>query len=163
MLAYVGQEANHAVNGLKIQDSFINANVAYLYGQYLRHQGRWRESVQAYTKALTVDARLMEAYYGRASAYEDLKELARAEADAVRAIRQNPRDRAAHLLLLRIYAREGQKAKADAEDRIVQEILRQEQAQQALGMQDASQSNTHRWNAEKVVVLVRGRCAQLRP
>jgi len=110
-----------------------SANVDYLHGQYLRHQGRWPDSVEAYTRALAVDLRLTEAYYGRATAYIDLKEFARAEADAVRAIRQNPRNRAAHLLLLRIYTREGQKAKAEAQGRTVQEIIRQEDAQQALG------------------------------
>src|SRR5258708_4389591 len=44
------------------------------------------------------------------------------------------RHRAAHLLLLRIYTRDSQKAKAEAEDRTVQEIIRQEDGQQALGI-----------------------------
>jgi tetratricopeptide (TPR) repeat protein len=146
LFAYLGNAQGLAGNATEAEVSFSsalelnakfpkrNANVDSLYGQYLRRQGRWRESVQAYNKALAVDPRLTEAYYGRASAYEALKEFALAEADAVRAIRQNPRDRAAHLLLLRIYTRDNQKAKAQAEDRTVQEIIRQEDAQKALGI-----------------------------
>jgi len=146
LLAYLGNAQGLAGNTTEAEASFSsalelnaklpkrNTNIDYLYGQYLRHRGRWRESVQAYNKALAVDPRLTEAYYGRATAYEVLKEFALAEADAVRAIRQNPRDRAAHLLLLRIYTRDSQKAKAEAEDRTVQEIIRQEDAQQALGI-----------------------------
>src|SRR5260370_3384792 len=146
LLAYLGNAQGLAGNATEAEASFSsalelnaklpkrNANVDSLYGQYVRRQGRWRESVQAYNKALAVDPHLAEAYYGRASAYEVLKEFAFAEADAVRAIRQNPRDRAPHLLLLRIYTRDSQKAKAEAEDRTVQEIIRQEDAQQALGI-----------------------------
>lgn len=145
LFAYLGNAQGLAGNTTEAEASFSsalelnaklpkrNANVDHLYGDYLRHQGRWRESVQAYNKALAVDPRLTEAYYGRATAYQFLKEFALAEADAVSAIRQNPHDRAAHLLLLRIYTRDGQKAKAKAEERTVQEITRREDARQALG------------------------------
>lgn len=109
------------------------AHVHQAFAEHLWRTNRAAESVAVFTRALRLNPRLSDAYFGRALAFEKLKDYARAEADAEAALRDKPERRDAHQLLIRLARLRGDEAKAARYATQLSQLVEREQAGQALG------------------------------
>lgn len=110
-----------------------NPLVYLRYAEYLFKQNRIAESIPLYTKALLLDPHSANAYYGRAVAHEKLRDLPRAEADALAALRESEKRRDAHQLLLRIYRAQKDQEKMLKYVNLIEQLTEEEASRQALG------------------------------
>jgi tetratricopeptide (TPR) repeat protein len=107
--------------------------VGLMYGKFLLEQKRWAESLSVYNRALQLEPRSSEAHYGRAVAHENLKDFARAEADALEAIREYAQRKDAYLLLIRVARAQKDEAKMHKYVNEVERINAEEQRQKEEG------------------------------
>lgn len=138
-LAYSYAKANRPAQAAPKFDEALRLNarapdavVYLLYADYLLGQDRYAESVSVYTKALSLNPRLADAYYGRASAYLKLKEWKQAEADALAVIREAKTRKDVHILLIRIYRSLNKPEDVEKHAALLEKLTADEQAQQAL-------------------------------
>jgi tetratricopeptide (TPR) repeat protein len=116
------------------EDSTKNmALVQMLYGRHLVEVGDAEQSIASFSKVLEMNPRYAPGLYWRARAYEQLKNLPAAEADAVLATKLDPGDNGAPLLLVTIYRKQGNLEKAQEYADLVQQIARNREAQNANG------------------------------
>lgn len=108
------------------------AGVYLQYAEYLSRNNRAAESIPLFSRALARDPHLADAYYGRAAAYEKLKDAKSAERDALAAIREGPRRKDARQLLVRLYRAQNNPEKAARHAEEIEKISTDESAQQAL-------------------------------
>lgn len=80
-----------------------DSRIYLAYAQYLLEQDRAGESISFFTRSLAINARSSDAYFGRASAHERMRDWRNAEADALASIRLSPKRMDSHLLLVRTY------------------------------------------------------------
>ena len=109
-----------------------NPIIHLLYAEFLRGQNRLAESVPMYTRALLIEPHSADEYYGRASAYEKLKDFKHAEADARAAIREGGNRKGTYLLLMRVYKQQNNSPKVEEYAALVQKTKAEEDAQQDL-------------------------------
>ncbi|MBA3441186.1 MAG: tetratricopeptide repeat protein, partial [Pyrinomonadaceae bacterium] len=138
-LAYSYAKANRPAEAtpkfdeaLRLNESAPDAVVYLLYADYLLGQDRYPESVSIYTKALSLNPRLADAYYGRASAYLKLKDWKQAEADALAVIREAKTRKDVHILLMRIYRSLNKPESVEEHAALLEKFTAHEQAQQSL-------------------------------
>lgn len=119
---------------LKLNEPITNRHhLVYLsYAEYLLKQERAAESLPLFDKSLELNARSSNALYGRAAAYEKLKDLKRAEQDALAAARESPKRRDARQLLLRIYRAQRDQEKMLGEAAAIEKLTEEETAQYTL-------------------------------
>jgi tetratricopeptide (TPR) repeat protein len=107
--------------------------VQTLYGRYLLDEGKKEGAVAAFTKVLDVDRRSAEALIWRAETYATLQQFSEAEADALAALEQSPKDKRSALLLVKLYRQQHKPEKAEQYAGIVQKIAADEDAYFAMG------------------------------
>jgi len=129
-----------------------NPRVHLLHAEYLLNQSRTEESISAFTQTLSIDPRNSNAFYGRATAYDKIKDLKRAETDALAAIRESPKRRDAHLLLLRIYQAQKNPEKVQEYLALVEKLGEEENVRQS---QDGKMRQALQLWFEKVEPLIR--------
>ncbi len=117
----VEQASSEFARALRLNEQEQHILVYLLYGEFLRGENRFEESVSYLTRALSLNPRVAEAYYQRAAAYEKLEDYARAEADALAALREEGKRKDARLLLSRVYNLRGEKDKAK---KYIEEVYR---------------------------------------
>lgn len=110
-----------------------NATVFLLYGKYLSEQGASAEAARAFTRAIDLDAHLSQAFYERALLYVRQDKFEAAIADAQSALRESPERLDAHMILQRVYRRQGQRAKLEAEAQEILKVTAAAEREQALG------------------------------
>jgi len=116
---------------LNSRKSVPEASVYVSYGLFLARSGKFKEGIEYYTKALTLDPHLADALQGRAAAYEKTGDLLKAEADALQAIQESPARRDSRQLLIRIYRSENNSAKLSRQVEALQAISEEERVQSA--------------------------------
>ncbi|MEJ7710186.1 MAG: hypothetical protein WKF84_10050 [Pyrinomonadaceae bacterium] len=79
-----------------------------------------------------LDPHMSDAYYGRAAAYEKLENWKQAEADALAAIREKPKRKDAHQLLLRTYRKQKNSEKMQQYAAALEALAEEEAGEQAL-------------------------------
>lgn len=117
---------------LNDQNPKPDAQVYLRYADYLSKAGRFAESLPVFTKALALDARSSDAYYGRANAHEKLKDFKRAGADALAAIRESPQRKDAYQLVLRIHRAANDQERVAEYAAAIEKLAAEENAQHAL-------------------------------
>jgi tetratricopeptide (TPR) repeat protein len=110
-----------------------SALVHMLYGRFLLENGKPETSIEAFDAVLKVDEHYAQAYYWRARAYQQLANVAAAEADALQSIRLDPTAKEAPLLLVGLYRREGKAEKAQEYADMVTRLSDEKEAQQVKG------------------------------
>jgi tetratricopeptide (TPR) repeat protein len=109
------------------------ALVQMLYGRHLVEVGEAEQSIASFSKVLAINPRYPPGLYWRARAYDQLKNLPAAEADAILAAKLDPSDNGAPLLLVSIYRKQGNLEKAQEYADLVQQIAKNREAQNANG------------------------------
>jgi tetratricopeptide (TPR) repeat protein len=109
------------------------ALVQMLYGRHLVEVGDAEQSISSFNNVLAINPRYAPGLYWRARAYEQLKKLPAAEADAILATRLDPTDNGAPLLLVTIYRKQGNLEKAQEYADVVQQIAKNREAQNSNG------------------------------
>jgi len=110
-----------------------SSGIQLVYGQYLVDQDRGQEAVAALNKTLEYAPNSAEALYWRARAYQSLKDIPRAKADALESFRLSPRNNETAVLLVNLYRKEGDLAKAQEYAGIAQSINDDREAHLSLG------------------------------
>jgi len=98
------------------------------YAEHLASLNEHAQAVEFYTRVLEAAPRLVTALYGRASSWEKLGELRKAEADARAAAMEPGMRRASALLLQRIYRQLNEPGKAAEQAETVQRLEEETQA-----------------------------------
>jgi tetratricopeptide (TPR) repeat protein len=118
---------------LAVRSKRPDAKVYLTFAEHLQRTNRMAECVPVFTRALLLNPHLSDAYFGRALAYEKLKDYLRAEADALASLRESDGRRDAHQLLFRVYRARGDQAKSAEHAAKLEALTAEEQSGQSLG------------------------------
>jgi tetratricopeptide (TPR) repeat protein len=141
-LAYSYGQAGQSVKAGQLFERALGLNsvarrpdpmVILLNGEYLLSLNKPAEALPLLSKALLLNPHSADGYAWRGLCYEKLKDLKRAEADALAAIRESEKRKDAHQLLLRIYKTQNRPDKAKEIVARLQQLDDEEYAQLSLG------------------------------
>jgi len=119
-----------------------DAMVDWLYAEFLSSQGRKRESLTAYDRAIGQDASLIEAYLGRAKAEMALQEWTRAAADLERIAPDQKYAITALALLVKVYKGQGNLDKAREVSKQLERVSAEDDATRSMGHEIAYRLET---------------------
>jgi tetratricopeptide (TPR) repeat protein len=111
----------------------LSPPVLLLYGEHLLRKDQAHQCIPILERVISLGSHLEDAYYWRARAHERLKDWERAEADALSCLRESPKRKDAHQLLIRVYRANGKQALLQQHVLQLDMLTQEENAEQELG------------------------------